>query len=220
MRAWWGAFCGGRSGWVCLAVFCLVLSACTMRSVPPDDTADLTLSQEHYNGLAAIKSWRMHGKVAVKQDDQVWQLGLRWRHSEAEDVVQLFDLMGRQLLDARGNQRFMDIRDNRGRHYRNVPTADFIADLIGRPIRPASLSSWVMGQAWSQATVEVIAVDERGRIVRMQQSGWTIHYSDYQQQLHGVAMPGRVVCELGDFQLTILSHEWQLCLHDSECYSV
>ena len=78
------------------------------------------------------------------------------------------------MFDARGNQSFMRVRDNRGNVYDKVPTADFIEDLIGRAVPPAGLSSWVTGRIWSQAQAQVLAIDDQGRIVRMQQSGWTI----------------------------------------------
>lgn len=203
-----------------LALVCLLLNACATRVAAPVDDLKSSLSQDYYERLAMINTWRMHGKLAVRHGDASWQIGLRWRHSTLEDAVQVFDLMGRQVLDARGNQHSMQVRDNRGNSYQNVPTADFIEELIGKPLPPDSLSSWISGRIWPKAEAQVLAADAEGRIVRMRQLGWTIHYSDYQRHAYGLMMPGRIVCENADFRLTVLSHRWYLCMEPGECLHV
>ena len=201
------------------ALLSLLLNACSWQAPTSAAMTDLSLSQSHYDSLALVKAWHLHGKLAVRHGDRSWQIGLRWRHSDSEDLLRVFDLMGRQLLRAQGNQHSMQIRDNRGNRHQ-VATADFIEELIGQAVSPASLSAWVLGQIWPRAESQVLAVDDQGRIVRMRQLGWTIHYSEYRQHAHGVVLPKRIVCENDNFQLTVLSHDWRVCLMADECQHV
>ena len=194
----------------------LMLNACSLQAPAPDSVADIALSQSHYDSLASVKVWSLRGKLAIRNGDQSWQVGLRWQHSDTRDLMQVFDLLGRQALDAQGDQHHLQIRDSRGNRQR-VATADFIEELIGQAVPPASLSAWVLGQRWPQAESQILAVDDKGRIVRMRQLGWTVHYSEYRQQAYDIILPKRIVCERGDFRLTALIHDWQVCLAGDEC---
>ncbi len=157
---------------------------------------------------AEFSDWQLQGRIALRHGDQGWHASLLWQ--QQADAYQLkvsgplgqggFQLAGDEtgvvLVDAGGNSSFAHDGDA------------LLLQATGWQLPVMGLRYWVRGLPEPDAKATRI-VDESGLLSRLEQSGWVIHYQNY-QLVEGAAVPSKLQLARDDISVRLVINQWQL----------
>lgn len=198
----------GPAGLLIAGVLLLAGCAAPMPDVDTSPTAEAAF-EERAEYLEALDGWRLVARLGLASGEEYWSAQLNWRVQERQQVLDLSGPMGRgggrltlsdsgrALLVTRSGERFQ-ARD---------PDA-LVAQVIGESIPVSGMQYWVRGLLHPEASYQ-LDVDTDGRPLQIQQSGWSIEYSEF-EEIDGVPMPVAMVLTRDDVELRARIGRWQL----------
>ncbi|WP_018873957.1 lipoprotein insertase outer membrane protein LolB [Thioalkalivibrio sp. ALJ16] len=201
-----------RASWpaAALVAVALVLAGCAA-PMPEADTsavaeAAFEVRTEH---LQALDTWRLVARLGLSSGEEYWSAQLSWRVLEGEHVLDLSGPMGRGggRLTLSDNGQALLVTRSGERFQAHDPDA-LVAYVLGESIPVSGMTYWVRGLLHPEASHQ-LDVDAEGRPLRIQQSGWRIEYSEF-EEVDGVPMPVAMVLERDDIELRARIGRWQL----------
>lgn len=187
--------------YITLSVFCL-LSACAIRPPQPSLPFD-----EHQSALATIDHWRIKGRIGVRHQDRGGSASLQWEQHGATYSAHLHGPLGIGSVFIDGDDQHASLRDQHGS--RTAASAeDLITQVTGWSIPVSPIRYWAKGMPDPTLSITSQRVED-GRLIELQQAGWTIKYSDY-QPVDGFWLPHKVIMSRPQASLTLLPKQWHL----------
>lgn len=187
-----------------------LLSACVTQAprapLPPGERAAALTSQDaRETVLSAHPQWHLAGRVGLSNGQRGGSGRIEWQQDGAAYVVALSAPITRQSWRIIGNAasaRIEGLKDGpRTGHDANT----LLREATGWDIPVTALSSWVRGARATQAGAAQLQFNVDGRLVRMQQDGWTLDYDDWQQDASlGIALPGRINARRGEAKVRLV----------------
>ena len=191
-----------------LLALLLVLAGCARLPALPEEPADEQAWAERQVLLSAIEHWRVDGRVAVMADDEGWSATLRWEQDgEIMDFL-IRGPMGTGTTRIQGDADWMVVEDSSGDRWGSRDPAAELEARTGWRVPLRKLRWWMLGLPDPGEEAE-LDIDGDGRLVRLQQAGWTIHYDRYEAR-DGVILPGRINVENDAVRVRIVARDWQL----------
>ncbi len=200
---------------VFVAALALLLAACATqrpRALPQVPAAQAEQMQaQREQVLRAQKQWGFSGRVAVSNGKDGGSGRIDWRQDGADFSVQLGAPVTRQswrLSEAHGVATLDGLE---GGTRRGRDASLLVRQATGWEIPLAQLSDWVRGLRGKPVGGEGAAqveYDAQGRLVHMQQAGWSIDYQ-WPQAAGDGALPRRVDAVRGQAKVKLLVDQWQ-----------
>lgn len=156
---------------------------------------------------AAIDSFSLNGRVAVKLDDRGYTASLRWRHSATRDSLRLLSPVGTVVgqIETDGNGATLTTADKKV--YRSSDVQTLTREVLGWDLPLAGLRHWVIGRADPATPVQAEERDDQQRLKSLQQSDWRIAYLDY---FGNSALPARLSLIYDRLKLRLIVEAWEL----------
>lgn len=195
-----------RPGALLLAL--LLLGGCATTPPPSlpavDRDRQLTLWQSHRDALALWNSFQLEGRIAAT--GQPLSARLRWlQQADTQFDVHLSGPVGVGAIRLRGNPKVVEIQAKRERWVSTDPEAD-LTDLLGWSPPLAALPYWARGLPQPGVPVQ-FELDALGRIVRLEQEGWTMTVLGYGNERP--ALPTRVEWQREAQTITLINDRWR-----------
>ncbi len=189
----------------------LVLVACAPVTERKGVTDVRQAWAQRVSALARYKDWGLRGRVGIRHGEEAWQAGLEWVQEGDAFLIKLFDPLGRKVAILRGRPGQVDLKTSRGVSARAADAEQLMEDLLGWSLPVSGLRYWIRGlPAPGAGEGEVrMAWDDRGRLSRLQQAGWTIVYAEY-QDTPAISMPRVLRLSRGTVAVKVLIKEWRL----------
>ena len=185
-----------------LPALMLMLSACS--SLLPQ--GGKTVLQEQLSGL---HSWQVRGKLSVVSPDDSVTGYLTWKqHKQTYDLF-ISGPFGSGSSRLQGNHKQAQLTLPGWQKPQQADTPEqLMADHLGWNFPVSDIRYWVKGQPspTSPATSEFSA---QGLLSQLQQHGWDIRYSRYQQH-NGRWLPGLIRISGYGFRFTFAIQEWTI----------
>ncbi|WP_019624992.1 lipoprotein insertase outer membrane protein LolB [Thioalkalivibrio sp. ALJT] len=184
---------------VILGVVVLALAGCAAPLPEADRSAVAEAAFEaRTEQLQALDAWRLVARLGLSSGEEYWSAQLNWRMLEDEQVLDLSGPMGRGggRLTLSGGQALLVTRT--GERFQAQDPDTLVARVLGESIPVGGMTYWVRGLLDPEASHQ-LDVDAEGRPLRIQQSGWRIEYSEF-EEVDGVPMPVAMVLERDDLE--------------------
>ena len=190
-----------------LAEFLMIGCASQRGLTPP---ANL---QAHQAQLEAIHSWQISGKLGIRSPAENGSASLKWQQQPGHYQINLSGPLGHKRLQISGNPKQVTLTQA-GQAPLSAKSAEaLIKKAAGWTLPVAQLNYWVRGLPAPKAPITALNLSPEGLISELQQAGWTIHYSNYQNHAHPsgtLALPGKIQAQHRDLRLTLVIRAWQL----------
>ena len=193
-----------------LVVACLLaLAACGTipQRNPVGATATEALWAQRRNQLAAIAAFSLQGRIAGGG-----VLGgsgdLNWQQTGDRSQVLFSGALGVGAIRIEGSPDDFSIRTRDG-EYRADEARALLRERLGGELPLADLRYWILGMP-RPGDAAALALDEAGRLSRLDQDGWHLDYLDYRSWAGepGIDLPHKLTLKRGDSKWRVVIDVW------------
>ena len=184
-----------------------LLSACSS-SPKIDSGLKSQLWLEHQLVVSGINSWKIKGRIAVKNDKESGTATLHWNQNHSNFELRVVAPLGQGTYILKGTPDGVIMQDPK----KNVMMAEtpekLLYEGLGWDISLDGLVYWVRGIPDPNIDFSQLLLDDKGRLSNMKQSGFKIsvlRYTDY----NGVSLPEKIFIESDNIQLKLIIQNWK-----------
>lgn len=201
-----------RAAIAALAAAAVLLSGCeALRGLlPPEDEAPQVSStwQAHARALSNFRHWFMLGTLAVRTGGEASRVTIRWRQANDSYLARFVGPLGVGLFELEGSEAVVEARFPNGRRISAASPESLLEQEIGWSVPLQGLRYWIVGAPVPDGTTSNMEFDDRGRLARLQQEGWTVIYQQY-GGLDGLSLPTRIRFTSETVDATIVIRRWK-----------
>ena len=197
-----------------LAICAALLAGCeTLRELfPPDpDAADPGAAwQTHADALSRLRGWSLHGTLAVHPaGGDASRVTMRWRQSSDSYLMRFMGPLGVGLFEIEGSATAVEARFPDGRRASAASPETLLEREIGWSVPLQGLRYWIVGAPVPDGVPSKMDLDDRGRLARLEQAGWTVLYERY-GALDGLPLPERIRFSNASVDATVIVRRWKV----------
>lgn len=184
-----------RSAWV---VATLLLSACA--GMPGVDPSAVSIRPAN---RSAVLSFRLEGRMAVRQDETRHHVRISWSHSTVADELLVSSPLGQGIAELVRDASGARLTTAEQRVFSAPDWEALFAEVFGFHLPLAGLPRWLL------ADLQATAVDDRGRPQSARAGDWAISYLDYESEASG-ALPVLMEFRRQDLEIRLKVDSWDL----------
>ena len=156
--------------------------------------------------ISAIGDWGLSGRLSLDDGEDGGSGKLQWRVGPESSSLDFFAAMGRGAWHLEISDSGASLRDAEGVHTaRDVET--LVQQQIGWPVPVDALQWWARGLI-APGKVQTSEVDAQGLLVSLEQFGWAIQISRY-NEFDGQLLPVRLEALNGRYRVKMAISQWQ-----------
>ncbi len=201
---WWG-------GALLLAVV-LLLGGCETlpEEVAPAVVDDRQAAFEaRQKALGTLVDWNAVGKLGLKTEQDSWSATVRWTQAGGAYEIHLSGPLGQSAMRMKGDEQKVTLRTSEPRTYTARDAEALMEKTIGWRLPVSGLRYWLMGTVEPGKPYQRLILDEGGRPLALEQSGWSVRYDGYTLS-KTMAMPVRVALNNKDIRARVIIRRWRL----------
>jgi outer membrane lipoprotein LolB len=186
----------------------LVALALLAGCATPVETATHPAWPARQRTLVALRDWSVNGRLAVTTAQEGWHVSLYWVQQGPVYSIDLIGPLGQGRVRIQGDARGVSLRTADGQLQRATDADELLARAVGVRIPLNGLLYWVRGVP-DPGQPGALALDEQGRLSRLEQGGWRIEYLDY-MPVAALELPRRIRATQGEIKVQIVVNDWSL----------
>lgn len=166
--------------------------------------------QERQSELAAIKYWRLTGRLAVSNGDDAWNLNIEWHQREDDYQIVLNGPFGAGKVKLVGNANGVLLKDSDDQTFYAETPEMLLYEQTGLYMPVNGLRYWVMGLTSPNQHAEP-QLDKLGRISYLEEADWKVRFKRY-TQVSGIDLPRKVFIVRSNKELDVrlVVDNWKL----------
>lgn len=198
-----------------IVVLTLVLAACVQVPLRSVSTGAESAWQARQATLAAVSAWALAGRIAAHNGAAMeGAIGgaaisvnatLHWAQQADDYSIDVIAPFG-QAMRLEGRDGGVVARLPDGRQISAANSDALLYESTGLRLPMSSLRFWVRGMPAPTSVVHK-ALDEAGRPLWLEQSGWRVEFLRY-TQVHGLDLPDKVVITRPPMHLRLVVDRW------------
>ncbi|MBB3059333.1 lipoprotein insertase outer membrane protein LolB [Microbulbifer rhizosphaerae] len=190
-------------GWVALT-----LAACAGQQSQPQPRPPIAAESP----AAQLQHWTINGKLGVRSPGENGSANLQWWQRTAQNYrIHLSGPLGAGTTVITGTPAGVTLQKGGEVPLQAATPAELTAEILGWPLPVAEMYYWVRGMAAPDAPVEGQQKGGQGQLQSLQQAGWNLNFSGY-QNVGAYVLPTRIVAETrqaaGPVKVTLVIKEW------------
>ncbi len=150
----------------------------------------------------------MLGTLAVRSGRDASRVTMRWRQTGDSYLLRFMGPFGVGLFEVKGSASVVEARYPDGRRASAVSPETLLAQEIGWTVPLRGLRYWIVGAPAPDSATPRMELDDHGRLVRLEQGGWTVVYERY-GELDELALPGRMKFSSESVEATVVVRRWK-----------
>lgn len=187
-----------------LIVLMLIVAGCARQPLQPVDDWE-----QHQRAAQQLNTWQLSGKLGARLPDNSGSARLRWRQEQSDYRIDLSGPFGQGRVIIETTDTGVRLRQGGEPPLDAVSAEALLWQTTGWRVPVAELNYWVRGIPSPESQHQVLERTPEGLLKTLSQSGWTLHYSDYQATAL-LPLPGRIIAERQDTRLTLVVYDWSL----------
>ena len=196
---------------VWLAIGATLLSGCgtllELLQFERDTTEPKTTWQAHASELSRLRNWSLLGTLAVRSGGDASRVTMRWRQTRDSYLVRFMGPLGVGLFEIAGSATAVEARFPNGRRASAASPEVLLEREIGWSVPLQGLRYWIVGAPAPDGTTSKMEIDDHGRLVRLEQAGWTVIYERY-GDVDDLALPERIRFSSASVDATVVVRRW------------
>ena len=182
-------------------------------SVPDKPTSQPVLEdrealwQQRQQQLGAIAAFAMKGRLGLKTPDDAWSASIQWAQKEALYKMRIIAPLGQGTYELTGGNGQVSLLTAEDETYQADDPDTLMQGTLGWSVPVTGMRYWIIGLPDPEAGTERLLLDEFGRIEQLQQDGWSVEisrYQDYQQY----QLPAKIEMINQDLKVRIVIKDW------------
>jgi outer membrane lipoprotein LolB len=157
--------------------------------------------------LGQLDAWEFKGRIAVKAADDGFNARFNWSQAGAAFEATVSGPLGIGTVRVAGDGRSVTLTDKDGAEARLVDVEDELRWRYGWTIPVESLRYWALGIP-DPDVPGVIELDEQDRLLRLEQSDWSVEISSYADG-GGQQMPRVLTAKNHQTRVRMVIDRWQ-----------
>ncbi|MFO1434031.1 MAG: lipoprotein insertase outer membrane protein LolB [Candidatus Competibacteraceae bacterium] len=174
----------------------------------PVETATHPAWPARQRALSALRDWSVNGRLAVTTTQEGWHVSLYWVQQGPVYTIDLIGPLGQGRVRIQGDAQGVGLRTADGQFQRAGNADELLARTVGVRIPLNGLLYWMRGLP-DPGQPSTLALDEQGRLSRLEQGGWRIEYLDY-MPVAALELPRRMRATQGEIKVQVLVSDWSL----------
>ncbi len=162
----------------------LILISCGSTAPPADGPWAIQQAQ-----LEQMDNWQMRGRINVVYNDESHTPRVLWRQAEGEYQIRLWGTFNAGATNIWGQPGMVSLEQD-GRISTARRPEDLILEHVGYEFPVSNLEYWIRGIPAPDRRARMDFTD-KGALREMEQSGWTVSYSDL-RQYGNISLPREV----------------------------
>ena len=164
---------------------------------------------EQLQHLYEVADWEVEGKIAITLGNDRENASFKWSQERENYVIHLFGPFGQGGTWLRRTDRGV-ILENAKTGIKHARSAEaLMQEVLGWQVPVSNLQYWLRGLPAPKPTPSQLEPDTSGHLLRLQQQGWRVDYSAY-QDFHGWWLPTKINAERDDLRIRLVIKQWQL----------
>lgn len=141
---------------------------------------DRDVLDSHTRSLTSIEHWKIRGRLSVKTD-KGGQIGrLHWSRDKSNHQIDIYGSLSSGHVRILSNPKETVLLDSEGEEIVGNSMREVLNAYVGWRFPAEELVSWIVGKAYPRASSS-LEWDTNGRITSMEQAGWRVALSRYDQ---------------------------------------
>lgn len=204
----------------CLVVILLFgLSGCTNLSqrpvvkpviTPQNQQAKLWQQRRAYLGNKL--NWNLESKIALQFREEYWTFGLNWAQRALQQYAMQIrnPLTGAVVARLNHDRQGATLLANNGQRYHSRNAEQLLQQQTGLNLPLQGMQYWVRGLTSPQYKTDRLQLDQKGRPQLIQQAGWLIRYTNYEDNAP-TALPRKMTLSRSQdkVQVKLVARQWQ-----------
>ncbi|MDD4881253.1 MAG: lipoprotein insertase outer membrane protein LolB [Gallionellaceae bacterium] len=177
----------------------LVLTGCASLNV--------AVAPESLRGLQPVMQFKLDGRLSVKTESQTFSGSISWQRAEDQETLLLSGPLGQGAAEIRRQGGVVMLKAADGSVVTDENDERLMERALGLRLPLDGLVWWLSALPRPQETFRA-AAGEDGHLASLDQDGWHIEYSRYQQR-GGRWLPGRIFASRGDLEFRLVVDAWE-----------
>jgi len=189
-----------------LFVLITFISACSFFEVKVSEPQN-PLWQNHKNNVLTIQHWKTQGRFAAKGDEESWNGHFKWLNDSGEYSILISAPLSGGSFQIKGNkQKAILILDN-DQTYSDTDANSLIHKYTGLKLPINQLHYWMLGIPSTNQPINLINLDDQGKLSKLKQDGWEISFKRY-TDLDNKSLPNKIFIENHEFDVRLILQNW------------
>jgi outer membrane lipoprotein LolB len=159
-----------------------------------------------------MSAWRMQGKVGLQVKQQSWSFSLSWLQ-QGNDQYEMNiknPLTGSVMAYLKSSGSVVNLKAADGKEYQDSDAERLLKQRTGFSLPVSGLRYWARGIASPSSEIQALQLDNSGRPTSLQQEGWVVTYSGYQNNSPS-ALPSKMSLERASEQMRVkvVAKDWK-----------
>lgn len=184
------------------------LSACS-QAPKIDSSLKTQLWLEQQVAVSAIQSWKIKGRIAVKNAKDSGTVTLFWNQNLNDYELRLIAPLGQGTYILAGSTKGVVMHAPKDKLIKADSAEQLLRDVLGWDVQLNGLKYWVRGLPEPDVDYTHLLLDERGRLTNLEQSGFRVNISSYIDQ-GDVSLPEKIKIKSDNIQLKVAILNWQI----------
>lgn len=163
---------------------------------------------EHQAEISQLKAWVLRGKLGIKAPDSRHSASLHWQQDHAHYQIQLSGPLSQGKIRLSGTAEQLRLERSQLPTIETTQPETLLMQELGWLLPIKQIHFWVKGLPAPNIKIEQQLLTD-GVLTQLQQGGWTLQYSRYQNSKQHL-LPGKIVMSKGQIRLTLIAKQWQL----------
>ena len=147
--------------------------------------------------------FELNGRIAVRYRDDASSGNIAWRHRGDGDEVLLTTPLGQGVARIVREGDGVTLTTADAKEHRASDAETLTETVLGFRLPLSGLADWVRGRVGAGAAD--LTRDARGRLARLEQSGWTVEYLEYGEN----GLPSRMKLAYPGIEIRLAIGEWK-----------
>ncbi|MBL4743994.1 MAG: outer membrane lipoprotein LolB [Cycloclasticus sp.] len=154
--------------------------------------------------ILAVKSWRLLGRISVRNRYESWLTKLDWNHDETVDALVLSTSLGGVVAKLEYGQQGIKLSDADG-VVRQVSENE-LQSLLGYSPPLRYLRFWVRGIPAPFSSAEIVGSGIEN-ILMFEQDGWQVKLQRF-NRVNELVLPKKLTLSKGGLKIILIIDEW------------
>lgn len=198
-----------------LLLVAALAGGCASVPPPPPPVANpVKVWQERQVRLSRIAYWHLHGRLAVRHDNEAWNIHIDWRQRGPDYRIKLSGPFGAGEVRLIGDKYGVELKDSDNHsYYADNPGALLLAR-TGVTMPVADLRYWILGLSTPQQK-QAPTLDDQGRPASLEQRQWQVRFKRY-TDVNGIQLPAKIFISkpAQKIDVRLVVDTWSLGLSD------